>query len=338
MIGVHLPLVLIVFVAAPVDPRAVAARYTSQCAGAAATTPDCKRMQWQLEMALYQKLRAGGALTPEAWRVAAAADVPQLAALGLYGLREGYTPADDAIVLAQLDSPYGMVRDAAFALVDLMASDRGRRMRGRRQSSGASWTPLLDEPPAADRLGLALYPGAVFRPFASDGKRAYFTTADPPEKVAAFYARAGRRPMTADELEAEQAQRKAAMEKAFQDPQAYARKLQEAVKAGKDPQAAAMELAGKMGGADRDWNTGLATEEGVVKPRFVPVDDAMSRMVLVFRDELIGQTAIVFLDVPTAAELALLKLATSGKAEDLERMSRQSEALMRLEQMKDDGP
>jgi hypothetical protein len=339
VIAAGVALVVIRFFAEPIDPHAIAARYSRQCSGVAATTAACKRMQWQLEDILYQQLRAGAATTPEIWRIAAAADVPYLAALGLYRLADAYTPADDAIVLAQMDSPYRMVRDAAFSLADRMATDRGRKISARVQSDPTAAPRVADEAPSAARLGLPVYPGAVFRPFASGGGRATFTTADPPDKVAAFYTRAGHRPLTPDELTARQEKLKAEKEAAFANPQAIARKMQEAAAAGKDPQAVVAEMTAKMAGAEKDWTSALSSEEGVRSPRFVPIDEpAFPRVMVLFHDELVGATAVVFLEVPTAGQRAMVKLAGSATEADAERLRHRMEAMQLLARSPVDDP
>jgi hypothetical protein len=339
VIAAGVALAVIRFLAEPIDPHAVAARYTRQCSGVAATTAECKRMQWQLEDILYQQLRAGAATTPETWRIAAAADVPYLAALGLSRLADAYTPADDAIVLAQMDSPYRMVRDAAFALADRMATDRGRKMSARVRTDAAASPRVADEAPSAARLGLPVFPGAVFRPFASGGDRATFTTADPPDKVAAFYARAGHRPLTPDELTARQEKLKAEKEAALSDPRAIARKMQEAAAAGKDPQAALAEMTARLAAADKDWTSALSSEEGVRSPRFVPIEEpGFPRVMVLFHDELVGATAVVFLEVPTASERAMMKLAGSAREADVESLRRWMEATQLLARSPVDDP
>jgi hypothetical protein len=121
--------------------------------------------------------------------------------------------------------------------------------------------------------------------------------------VAAFYAQKGRRVYAPDELRAEQRRRQQELEAAQRNPQLMARKMQEAMAAGKDPQALMREMAASMGGGDKNWVKGLAAGEGVQQLRFLPLDDALARMALIFRDELLGRTAIVFLDVPSPGDL-----------------------------------
>jgi hypothetical protein len=152
---------LITFTPAPANRQEIAARYVASCGGARALEPDCKRLQWQLEGFLYDDLRAGAAATPETWRIAAAADVPMLAVMGLRRVGDGYTASDDEIIAAQADSPYVMVRDAAFDLAERMASDRVRRLIPRRAYGHRPAFPIAGEIPAVERLGAPVAPGAT---------------------------------------------------------------------------------------------------------------------------------------------------------------------------------
>lgn len=318
---------LILFTPAPAAPRAeLAARYASACAGPRAAEAECKRLQWQLEQRLYEDLRAGAPATPETWRVAAGAEVPGLAVLGLRRVGESYAPADEALLLAQLDSPFPAVRDAVFEVAEEVGAQRVLRLRPRRVVDGrrASF-PIADEIPSVERLGAPAPPSATFRPFASDGARATFTSEESVEQVAAFYVRQGRRAFTPAELEAEKQRRKQAALELQRNPQAMAARMQEAMAAGKDPQQAMMDFYASFGGVDKDFMTGLAVEEGVTQLRFVPLDEGMTRMALLFRDELLGRTAIVFLDVPTAGYLELHRRMTASPP-DTELLLRRAEA------------
>lgn len=323
---------VITFNAQPVDRHQVAARYTSGCGGAAASGPQCKQLQWQLEQILYNDLRAGAAATHDTLRIAAAADVPLLAALGLSRLGEGYTAADEPIVVAQSESPFPGVRRAAFDLAAARAIDRLQRLRPRLRAGALLSFPLADEIPGADRLGAPVYPGAAYRPFASDAHRAFFSTDDAPDKVAAFYSAAGRKVLTLEQLKGEQARRAAQLRAVSKDPMAMVRAMQDAIRAGQDPQKVAMAMTAGLGGADKDWGQGLAAEEGVVAPRFVVLDDALQRMLLLFRDALLGKTALVFVDIPSAADLATQRLMTSTRPADRERVQRHARALELLAQ------
>jgi len=66
---------------------AAAARFEKQCA--AADTPECKRLRWQLETALYDMLRANPeALDADILRVILWADTPELQTYALERLSE----------------------------------------------------------------------------------------------------------------------------------------------------------------------------------------------------------------------------------------------------------
>jgi hypothetical protein len=96
------------------------------------------------------------------------------------------------------------------------------------------------------------------------------------------------------------------------NPQLMAGLMQKALADGKDPQQAIMALSASFGGADKDWMNGLAVAEGVKGLRFMPLDDGLTRMALLFRDELLGKTAIVFLEVPTAGYLESARRMTAS--------------------------
>jgi hypothetical protein len=320
----------IVFTPDAEDREQIVKQYATQCSGAKAVTPACKTMQWQVERFLYDDLRAGAATTHETFEVAAAADYPLLAVLGLKRLGDGFTKNDDDIIAMQVESPFADVRNAAFDLVGRMSADHWTRMLLRRKTGDSSEFPHEDEIPSVTRLGAAVYPGATYRYFASERKRAFFTTDDSPEKAVAFYVKAGLKAWTPDELKAEQKKRDDAGKAAQKDSMATAAKMQAAMMAamaaGKDPQAAMMEIATGMTGGDTNWTRGLITDEGVVKPKVLPLDSTYQHMMVIFRDDILGATAIVFLEVQTAEEMALMKMSTSSKKEDVARMKQFSAA------------
>ena len=100
------------------DPDATIARYTKECAGGA-KTPECRALKADVEEVFLEALLAVRAGTepvdPEWYRVAAAADTPQLACVGINELvyLSGRTAQDDALIVNALDHPAPSVRAAS---------------------------------------------------------------------------------------------------------------------------------------------------------------------------------------------------------------------------------
>lgn len=277
-------------------------RYEAQCAAAPARDgAPCKALQYQLEAALYEVLRAlyedGETLPRDVLRTAAAAEAPRLAAFGLERLADAGepTPEERALAVAALDSPWEEVREAGFRLVGNDPPydrwrDRAPRERFKLPDAVAQTAPTPEE------LGVPAYPGARYRPFASGPNVSLFTTRDPQDKVLAFYAKGGKATLTPQQLDARNA---AAQAKLQQDPMAMVKAMQDAAAAGKDPQSVINEMVAASGAAGADWNTFARDAEGMVKPTWVVVEKAVgaskvpTRMVLVFRDALLGETAVL---------------------------------------------
>ncbi len=135
--------------------------------------------------------------SPHAQLRSAAAD-----AIGMIGA----TPAESAALVAALNDAVPAVREKAARALRPLRREPGieallqRASQARdegRPGSGARRETLAPDPaPDQASLGTALFPGATFLHFASDVAqgRAAFATAEPPQKVAAFYAALGRRP------------------------------------------------------------------------------------------------------------------------------------------------
>jgi hypothetical protein len=273
------------------DVSAAAARYEANCAGS--TTPECKRLQWQIEGVLYGLARArlavtGKAVNSEVLLVALEADTPQLKAFALRSISR--RPPDDLLPLIQtaLDSPYAMVREPALNLLGRF-DPRYARYSDRRANRSEPPFPIADPVPDEDALGGPLYPGATFRPFASNEQLALFTTADPPDNVIAFYAKGNRKALTGAELTAEQKKRASTMN----DPMAMMELVKKAKAEGKDPTAAIMAKEKEMVGSAID-SKAFERGRGVVSPRYVALNDVGSRTVAVFKDDSLGTTSIVF--------------------------------------------
>jgi hypothetical protein len=247
-------------------------------------------MRSKLESALYTALllsmENGDAPPPSAIEVGLAAETPQLRALALRVAPQ--SPARMAAAVAGIDSPYTTVRQEAAGVIRSHGDDKQRRMLERQASGRRPEYPVADTPPDAARLKVKPYPGATYRYFASNDEQAYFSSADAPDKVVAFYAQ-GKKAYSANELrEAMKARAMSAM-----DQSKMIQLMQEAQAKGQDPSQAMMAWQKSLAGLSSDPSKSLEGREGVVSPRYIPADDMFSRVVVVFRDDLVGSTAIV---------------------------------------------
>ncbi len=302
---------------APVDVSAVAARYQAECTGGKRAAA-CDQLQGQLESSLYADLMtlylSGSKVDRSLLQVGARARLPELAAFSLRRLEWDLTPADDPLVLAGLDSPYPAVREAALGCAGKSQNRRlaeaRQRATGRQASGDASLGLTPDPTPTAEQLGYAIYPGAKYVFFASSDKVAIFRTADPVDKVVAFYAKGKKTYSGAEMKAAGEARREAAeaeeeaMENAAEEGDmaammAKASEMMAAMNSGKDPMAAMQELAKKEDAKRTDWTEGVEGEDGITGARYVVVEEqgaapnaVPTKVVAVYRDEILGGTAI----------------------------------------------
>ena len=301
-------------------------KYEQTCKGAAAKTQPCKLLQWQLEYALYEDLQQvwqGGQLKldDELLDAGAAADCPQLKSFALDRIRERgrLKPNEEPLVIAALNDPYPLARKSAYLLAGQLKDEKWSRMairRGRHEDESSNALdhayPQADEAPTAKDLGVPLPEGAQFQYFASDDQRAFFLTSQSADKVLAWYAAKGKKAITGTELRQRAQAGKQAMASGMQqDPMAMARKMQEAMAQGKNPQDVIADMQKEqMGGAkalDVDWTQEWDNKEsqGVQDPKFVVIDETKvgsvsvpSSEVLVFTDKVLGGTALVVHRVP----------------------------------------
>src|SRR5678815_5297458 len=84
--------------------------------------------------------------------------------------------------------------------------------------------------------------------------------------------------------------------------------MQEAQAKGQDPTQAMMAWQKSLAGLGADPTRNFEGREGVVSPRYIPADDMFSRVVVVFRDELVGATAIA-VPVPSPASEAAMNVS-----------------------------
>jgi hypothetical protein len=309
------------FYSAPPDEEDVPdliSRYQSTCGGS--STPTCKQLQWQLEGILYADLRAyqnytGKGVDPEVVMAALGADSPQLK---LWGIRAaGTRPSSEAtaLIVEALDDPYPRVREEALNTLRNLDPKYVKYQDRLLRSGGPSDYPRPDPVPTAATIGGQVYPGAKFRAFASNDKFALYTTSDPVEKVLAFYATGGRKAQSSAEVKAE-AQKKT---QAMSDPQAMMALMKQAQAQGKDIATMMMERQKSVGGGME-----LLTYEGkagVVGPKYVPLNDGGSRRVLVFKDDSLGATSVVF-EVSDPERAAATTQMMSGKTGGLDPMQR----------------
>lgn len=282
-----------------VDVEALQKKYAASCTPSSSSDA-CRQMRWKLEDALYADLllfmQDGETPPPSAIEVGLTAETPRLRALALQIAPQG--PARLKAAVASLDSPYSTVREAAAAVIRSEGDDKQRRMLDRQASGKRPEYPVADAQPDPARLKVKPYPGATYRYFASKEEEAYFSTADAPDKVVAFYAQGGKKAYSADELK--QAMKSRAM--SAMDQGKMMQLIQEAQRKGQDPTQAMMAWQKSLSGLGSDPTRNFEGKEGVISPKYIPADDMFSRVVVVFRDDLTGATAIAVPLPPLAAD------------------------------------
>ena len=275
--------------APPPDPDEVVARYEKVCAGGGASA-ECAALRRDLELVFLSDLvglRSGGQrIDRELARTAARAENPRLACFGLREmlLARELTSEDEGLIAAALDSRWRAPREVVRSLgrgraqsvrglADLFARDSGTRTA---PSAHLCLGGARDPEPNPGLAGR--YPGARYRPFASDSDLRWFTTSDSPKKVLAFLTRGGKPAQTLDELKAEQqATYLAESEKIFAN-------------AGPDDDVMlpVIELQFRAG---RDWGQPVEGLEGVGEIRYVMITP--DQAIAVFRDDVLDATSIV---------------------------------------------
>lgn len=275
----------------PFDPQAVITEFGKSCKPPS-SGPRCAVLRRQMEAVylsdLLERRAAGEKLDPALYRAALNAQNPLLVVLGLRGLAK--TQSLTAAEIARgIEDPRLAVRATAvrFAERSIAAPVDNRQDPGAISDSEAWLRGARDPAPTPADLGAAVYPGSKLRYFATGPRRWFFTTTDPPEKVVAFYTKGGKKVVTVAELQ------KAANEKPDMAVLMAA--------AQKDPQVIMREMQYAITLPRIDWTGGLEGHEGVVDPRYVVVAETRSfgrmvptAVVMVFKDELLGATAVVF--------------------------------------------
>lgn len=276
------------------DPDDAIERYRQEC-NAGDTSQYCRALRRRVEYLFLDTLvslrKAGEKLDPQLYRVAARAENPRLAILGLRGLLLGSQPVsaeDEQLVVADLDSPYAGVRRTVLQLGARLPSLSGIGSRIAADADPGSSIAFLDESrsPDPDPALAGSYPGARYRYFASDATRHWFTTPDPPEKVIAFLARNGRQALTADEFKAK---READAQQGYM----------QAMMSGDESRmmAAMQQMTAKL---SVDWTSMLGNISDTGEIRYIEL--APDQVVAVFDDEILHATSIVAPVPPPAAE------------------------------------
>jgi hypothetical protein len=268
------------------DPDAVIERYKSEC-GSGAKSPECRALRLDVEAIFLQSLltvRSGNSATvdPKWYRLAAASETAQLACIGVNELiwDPKRSAQDEALIMRALDSPYPAVRAAVFFSASKVPAlgESWKRSGGfdYRSLSGVCVEDERDAVPGAKWAGN--YPGAQFRAFASNASRRWFTTADDPEKVTAWFAARGKPAQTEQQMmEASQAKLMEEMTQLSQNPE-------------EDNTAKIMQLMAGQG-APSQWGAPFRNMEGIGEIKYVMI--GANQALAIFRDDVLKATSIV---------------------------------------------
>lgn len=267
------------------DPDAVIERYKRECSGGA-KPPTCLALRLDVEAIFLNSLvalrRADQIVDPRWYRLAAASETPQLACIGLNELiwDPGRTEQDETLIARALDSPYRGVRGAVVlnakrvpALADSMKRSGGFDYSS---LSGVCVDDVRDPMPSAKWAGG--YPGAQFRPFASNESRRWFTTPDPPEKVIAWFEARGKSARTAPQIMADDQKRL----------------MDEMTRLSSNPEEDNTDkimalMAGQ--GSQSQWSEPFRNMEGVDEVKYVMI--GANQAIAIFKDYWLNATSIV---------------------------------------------
>jgi len=307
----HLMLALLMWIprapAPPSDLQATLSRFEKECLGKGGAP--CEALQAELERALFRELTLMfmGGKDPDRrlLRVAARAQLPELAAFGLRRLARWRNLEDVPLAKAGLESASPAVRSAALELAQALDQPQllrlAERSRGAGTGSGTGLVPM--EVPDLRRMGLSLYPGSTYSFAASREDLAVYTTGNTPDQVVAHYAK-GRRVLSGAELD-ELRHRKGGR----RSDEARGLAIMQAVMNGKDPQVVMKELMESAQTQHVDWTKDIEGVEGILAPRYVVLEEVgpdkqPSRVLAVYRDEALGGTALAFRLLPPLPAMA----------------------------------
>ena len=287
------------------NPKA-AERLVAECADPVPkmATPACEALSHDVYAIILGNLRyleaSGASVDKGLLREALKSTDGALQAVSLRLLgAKGVDPQDVPQIEALLWSRVPAVRAQAFELMTKVPGGEKyeawrKRFYERRGSNRDPLIYLADAIPGAKALGAELYPGARFVPFASGPRRAVFTTSDSPEKVLAHFSKGGKKVYTLAQLANPVVKQP--------DPQELMRRAQ----AGEDMQKVIQEMQQQAMGAQKlnMWAKGIKDEQGINDPRFVEIPatagtpelapgiPALPRTVIVYKDAILGSTAI----------------------------------------------
>lgn len=272
--------------APPTDPDVAIERFEKECS-ADESSQSCRALRREVEggfLAAILAVRASDEpVDPEWYRVAATADMPQLACLGVneLGYVQGRTAEDDALIVSALDHPAPSVRAAAFSLrqkVPVLGDLMRRSAASRDGGSGTCLDSTTDFVPGVKWAGG--YPGARFRAFASNDSRRWFTSEDPVEKVLAWFAKSGKTARTKEQLGADVTAR-------FTEEMT---RLSSSSDPADQDRLMKLVMGGMTGVPETDWDSSSSMEgTGEIKYVTLTPDQAIA----VFRDDVLKATSIV---------------------------------------------
>jgi hypothetical protein len=268
------------------DPDAVIERYKSECSSGG-KSPECRALRMDVEAIFLESLltvRSGNSATvdPRWYRLAAASETAQLACIGVNELiwDPKRTAQDEALIMRAIDSPYPAVRAAVFFSSGKLPAlgESWKRSGGfdYRSLSGVCVEDQRDLVPGAKWAGN--YPGAQFRPFASNASRRWFTTPDDPEKVIAWFAARGKPAQT------EQQMTEGAQAKLMEEMLRLSQNSDE------DNTAQLMQLMAGQGSSGQ-WSAPFQNMEGIGEVRYVMI--GARQAIAIFRDDVLKATSIV---------------------------------------------
>jgi len=290
---------------ATADPDAVIERYKGECAGGAKSA-ECRALRWEVEAIFLESLVAvrtsSAQVDPRWYRLAAASENPQLACIGVTELvwDPKRTAQDDALIARALESPYHAVRGAVVlnssrfqALNDVWSRNGGFNYSDLTGVCMDSGRDLVPPPKWAGG-----YPGAQFRPFASNESRRWFTTPDPPEKVVAWFASRGKSVRTEQQMLAD----------------AQARYMQEMTELSSDPEVdntqKMMEVMMNQA-SDAQWSAPFRNMEGIGEIKYAMIGSGQA--IAIFRDDLFKATSIVATRPQPAMNLTAVDIEAEQK-------------------------
>jgi hypothetical protein len=192
------------------------------------------------------------------------------------------TAQDEALIARALDSRYRGVRGAVLsnarivpaALAETMKRNGGGIAYG--SLSGVCVDNARDAVPGTKWAGG--YPGAQFRPFASNASRRWFTTPDPPDKVVAWFQAQGKVARTGPQLMAD----------------SQARVMEEMLRLSENPEQDNTDkmmalIAGQ--GSEAQWSEPFRDMEGTGEIKYVMI--GANQAIAIFSDDFLKATSIV---------------------------------------------